>query len=139
MDEIIKKITQLKDWYFKNSANSNINKLLDFQDKLGTLSFNLSETYCQYSKDYNFSYIQRKYNFAIEKGKFIDQHKSATESDNLAEIGIKDFRESEVLNYEIAQRLNLIRQDVRMLLQLSQQRISHLKIELEYSRNNKQT
>ncbi|MDD4515679.1 hypothetical protein [Massilibacteroides sp.] len=138
-DEIIDKINKLTTWYRDNSYKCDINKLLDFQDKLCTLLFNLSDLYSEFSQNYNLSYIQRKYDFATNKMNFRNTNKNVSDCENLAEIEAKEQREIEVKYYEIAQKLNLLRQDARLLIQLCTQRISHLKHESEYSKIQNQT
>lgn len=124
-------------WYRKKSDGANIHTLLKFQDRLAAHVANLSEQYVKYSLGYNLSYINRKYSTAVNKQK-ARENMNVSDSADWAEIRTKKDRKQEVLNYEIAQRLQMIRQDARTILQVCMQRISYMKLEYESSKIHNQ-
>lgn len=131
---IVDQITDLIDWYRGHSHDASITGLLDFQDKLSTYAANLSEIYAKYSLIYSIEYIQRKYTFAVEKQAHRNANKTVSDADDWAEQKVFEKRKKEVYAYEIAQKLQLLRQDVRQVLQVCTQRISFLKLEYEQNK-----
>jgi len=57
---MLDQIDQIISWYDENSSTAPVERLLDAQDKLSTLSWNLAELSSQTKTDYTYKYFIRK-------------------------------------------------------------------------------
>ena len=139
MDEkdkiILDKIYILLNWYENNHSKASIDQLLDFQDKLSILSVNMARIAAQSKGTYLRAYFNRKYEFSVNKCKFINEGNTSAKAEELARIENGTVANEEIQAEENADIINLELRQINRVLAACQQRISFEKTEKE--RNDK--
>ena len=128
---IISKIETLLEWYEEKHTKVDIHKLLEFQDKLSLLSFNLGVMVAKSKGGAVGAYFERKYVFSVNKMSFINGGETNGKSDTMAEASIKKEREAEKEAIEYSEGLRFMLSQVNKILSACQQRISFSKSEWE--------
>lgn len=139
MEEILKKVGDVISWYQENYNTENIHLLLRSKDNLVTLNYNLAEEVAEHKKLYNIHYFIRKIAINKTKNSYINQKKSAVESQNIAEIEQADKLEAELEAEAISFRLDLLLKQSNKIVDAMQQRISFMRYELENTRKTNNT
>jgi len=139
MDDSIKKINSLIEWYNNNSDKASIDKLLDFQDKLAAQTYFLSESLTKYHSEFTNAYRVRKWTFNKEKTAFIKDKMTAALADAKAHTVTEVLKETEDFNYNIGYKLDIIIRSADRILKVCQQRISYLKMEYDQTKKQNMT
>lgn len=134
MENSIKKINSLIDWYQLNSDKANIDQLLNFQDKLAAETYYIAQSLTKYHSEFTNAYRVRKWTFNKEKTAFIKDKMTAALADAKAHSVTQVLKETEDYNYNIGYKLDIIVRSSDRILKVSQQRISYLKMEFEQTK-----
>lgn len=130
-EKIIQNIEKLLGWYESYHSTTDIYKLLDFQDKLSLLSFNLGVMVAKSKGEAVGAYFERKYVFSVNKMSFINGGETNGKSDTMAEASIKKERDEEKEAIAYSESLRFMLAQVNKVLSSCQQRISFSKSEWE--------
>ena len=127
--ETLELIDQLIDWYNDNSSIAGVSELLECQDKLATLSWNLSEISGETKKDYTFKYLVRKIEVNKTAQSLIKNNVETAWNKALArsEQMNKEILESEIESEGAAYIADIKLKQVNRILSVMSQRISHAK------------
>lgn len=137
-------LTNFINWYISNSSKkqiATIAKLLSWQDKVAGYLWFIQEECAKYSAYHNRDYAERKFRTAIKEVKFMENLSnplSGVHSKSKAESEIGDIRKTEVINYNIANRLQGLIKRADMLLKVCSQRIAWLREEEKNARFQQQ-
>ena len=136
--EVIKTIEKQLEWYYKNSHISNIEDLINLQDKLSVNSYYLAQLY---SEVYN-TYLEKVYNHKTKKiksylTKKAEKIQEKQITDKLAERfaedeSLTDYADELFWEWE-REKYRVLLSQVNKVLDSIRTRISYLKIEF----NNK--
>jgi hypothetical protein len=136
-------LTEIKcniSWYNKNGKNiQDVNKLLECKDNLAIYSFYLAEYAADKKIDYNKFMFIRKISIARQKESMTDNKMTSTKADNKAIIASEQDYHRELESQGEAYKADLLLKQVNKIIDAIMQRISYLKQELDYTRQQKLT
>ncbi len=128
-EAMLDQIDQIISWYDENSSTAPVERLLDAQDKLSTLSWNLAELSGDTKTDYTYKYFIRKIQVnktaqALVKNQI---EKAWTKAVSKSELENEEHLRNEVAAEGAAYAADLKLKQVNKILQVMQQRISYAK------------
>ena len=128
-EDIIEKITKGIDWYYENHSQTSLPMLMNAQDKLATLSFNLAEIAGKAYSDYTTKYFLRKKKIIVKLEDFTEAGFNGTISKNKAENEALSAREEETKANGFQRETKLLLDQTNKILEAMKQRISQIKKE----------
>jgi len=122
-------IDQLIEWYDEHSATASVGKLLDCQDKLSTLSWNLAELSGTTKEDYTYKYFIRKIEVNKTAQALIKSNAETAMNKAISrsETTNKNLIENEIKAEAAAYIADIKLKQVNRILSVMSQRISHAK------------
>lgn len=136
MNGVIPTMTNLIQQYQDKYSTMPLNRLLDFQDKLSTLSWTLAEQVGEAKHLYNGQHFVRKIE-VIRKKQGLRTAKKITQKE-AEEIALEETHDDYLEELELeanAYKMELMLRQCNRILSSVQQRISSLKQEKEHSRS----
>jgi len=126
---MLDQIDQIISWYDENSSTAPVERLLDAQDKLSTLSWNLAELSSQTKTDYTYKYFIRKIQVNKSAQALVKNQieKAWNKAISRSEIENEEHLRNEVTSEGAAYAAELKLKQVNKILQVMQQRISFSK------------
>jgi hypothetical protein len=139
IDSIYKQISDIIIWYKDiGILTQNINQLLEYKDMLAISSYMLAEFAATKKIDYNVAYFVRKVSVIREKEQN-NKNMSATKAETKAMLSKENDYYREINAQGEAYKADLLLKQVNKILDCMTQRISYLKQELEYTKQQKIT
>ena len=139
IESTYKEISDCIIWYNNIGLNTqNITELLNCKDKLAINSYSLAE-YAAFKKiDYNIAYFIRKVSVIREKEQN-NKNMSATKAETKALLSKENDYHREIEAQGEAYKADLLLKQVNKIIDCMTQRISYLKQELEYTKQQQTT
>lgn len=127
-------------WYNTNGKYSqNITDLLNCKDNMAINSFYLAEYAADKKIDYNKFMFIRKISIARQKEAMTENKMTGTKADNKAIIASEQDYHRELDSQGKAYKADLLLKQVNKIIDAIMQRISYLKQELDYTRQQQIT
>lgn len=134
--DTLKEIEKILGEYYKRAASMHVDELLDLRDKLAIHSYRLAEYTADAKTSYNTNYFNRKITVNRSQQALMQkQNMSAAKSLINAEICHEDALQDELIAEALAYKHDLLLKQTNKVLDAMNQRISHVKNELEQSKH----
>lgn len=129
---MLDEIQQVIEWYQREGSTTTIERLLDCQDYLATVSFTLCELVSSAKKDYLDTETNKKAEL-IQKELQYKETLKATEAKQKAFLDTLEIQRIEDTQKAYFALVDLKRQQLNRVIEAIKQRVSHMKKEKELS------